>query len=387
MAGYSLFGGSPDEDAQKELLAHFLRTEKDRSLYLGQMQPAADVSGYHYSPYNNALMMTNAPNQQGAGRGLWDRVSSIKAEDIPGEIGGFAHGLWDSAVNGVTGPAEALRGNLPAWQDDGTGHARTSDALSRAAFDAAAIAPLGGIAAPRAGAVQAMANDSRASLPALAASDSKGIRAYHGTGGQLDGGVFDLSKSNDIGPHFGPDNQANHFARRRASQEGEGGLVYPVDINMKSPVTIPDQFTWKPERVAKAIEEKYPEHAGIFDEVAASGNRGRSLFDLFSGQRDINKMQRDKLLEAMDRRGIDGIRYNNWTEGNGEPAYIATKRGTVKSATTGETLFSNDSRAAIPGLAASDSKGINPEIQAILQRLGLLPPALGAASGLLDEKQ
>jgi hypothetical protein len=55
------------------------------------------------------------------------------------------------------------------------------------------------------------------------------------------------------------------------------------------------------------------------------------------------------IQRGLDDLGHDGLVYKNKWEDPGSDSFIATRPGTVKSATTGETLFSNDDSAALPG--------------------------------------
>lgn len=226
------------------------------------------------------------------------------------------------------------------------------------------------------------ANDSNASLPALLASaveQPKGIRAYHGSGRDLSGGRFDPTlahPSAGLGPHFGNSEQASNFARARSEVNGTSGRVYPVELDIKNPVDLPDLFTWYPHQIARQIERQYPEHHGVLDAVDAADTALKELhpwqwLETNDGAMTLLNAKREALRSAMLDRGIDGIRYENKMAGEGAgTSYMAIKPGTVRSATTGETLFANDTQAGLPSLYGSDQE--DNDVMSILQRYGLL---------------
>ena len=63
------------------------------------------------------------------------------------------------------------------------------------------------------------------------------------------------------------------------------------------------------------------------------------------------------LLQALETQGVDGLQYKNamGREGPGL-SYIATKPGTVRSATTGEKLFSDTGNPSPLGAALAGSQ-------------------------------
>jgi hypothetical protein len=241
---------------------------------------------------------------------------------------GMIKDTYDSLVNSY---GDVAAGRTP----------RTQDVLN------VASAPMmGNFAAKAAGIMPEGALGVGASKP-----PTGGIRAYHGTGAEIAGNRFDVARSKDIGPHFGTPEQASNFARGRGET---GGAVYPVSLDFKNPVDLPDLYTWRPSDVARTIETKYTQHQGIYDAVVDAREAVKSApgWDEFAGLPALIDAEKEALRRSMIERGIDGIRYQNGVRGEGAgSSYIAVAPGTVRSATTGETLFSNPAEGSLFSLA------------------------------------
>jgi len=195
-----------------------------------------------------------------------------------------------------------------------------------------------------------------APLQAVGAEELK--RLYHGTGAD-----FERFKPGETGVHMGTPEQAAEFA------EDIGGRIMPLDTDIKNPVRLFDVGSFMPEIVVPQLED-----LGILTEKEAYAidHLPRASY------KTKMKLIRNKLIE----KGYDGIVYLNRREGlskadqakledmvdddddfyqhaadedyqnefpSAKDSYIAIKPGTVKSAITGKTLFSNPKEAA--GLA------------------------------------
>lgn len=228
------------------------------------------------------------------------------------------------------------------------------------AFNVAGAAMMGGFAAPKPRNVVGSAGGELKGAALGAIPDTPGIRAYHGSKGEIAGGVFDPAHSRDFGTHFGTQDQANYFGRMRGGREG-GGAVYPVDLRFQNPLEIPHVFGWKPDNVAKAAEQARPSLQGLSDDVQRAADTARQApgFNSVLNYRDVVEAQKEALRKGLESRGVDGLQYRNQTLAEGEGmSYIPISRGTTYSATTGDLLYANGGR---PGATAGAALGAIPD--------------------------
>lgn len=163
------------------------------------------------------------------------------------------------------------------------------------------------------------------------------VRAYHGTYADFD----KFRSGNSLGPHFGTPEHATNILGRGEIEDG--ARIIPVEINAKKVAETTDHANWVPRSVASELEDLYPDLVGKL-KPRLSSQSGVSSYAM----RDINSKE---LREALVENGYDALRYQNEHEGDGGWSYIALKPGTVRSATTGEVLFSNPENAASVPLA------------------------------------
>lgn len=167
------------------------------------------------------------------------------------------------------------------------------------------------------------------------AGEPQTVKAYH------------YSTDPTIGPknkfyewsHFGAADQAEDIFKGTASHaNGEGsGATYPVELDIKNPFRIEDDGLNSPGTVGPHLWYML-DRAGYnpeqFYKMRADGTLPRALDDLLS------------------QHGYDGLVYKNKFEGKGgKDSFIATRPNTVRSATTGETLFSDTGKPSIAGSA------------------------------------
>jgi hypothetical protein len=167
--------------------------------------------------------------------------------------------------------------------------------------------------------------------------NAKGIPAYHGTFADFD--TFDKGKSQDFGVHFGTQDQASQ--RLSVIDEDQtGGRVIPARLQVKNPLDVRDVMNWAPQDLAGQLMQKGVQFTP--EEIATLNT--------------ANRQASNAIIEnALERSGYDALRYWNDYEGGGN-SYAVWKPGSVKSATTGETLFSNPPSAAPAGLLATDQE-------------------------------
>jgi len=186
-------------------------------------------------------------------------------------------------------------------------------------------------------------------------TDSKGnpMLVYHGT---CKAGFtkFDPTKTREMGFHFGNWNQAEDFVGSRCQKSdipGIGPGVYPVYLSIQRPLETPDYFSSIPSLFSAWIEKtnyKYKwfssENDPYYKKLKYLENEGNAVF-----QKPINNVKRHKLLNIFNkkiwnhlkaiimRKGYDGIRYINESEGHAgfsdNIAWIAFSPAQVKSAT------------------------------------------------------
>ena len=170
-------------------------------------------------------------------------------------------------------------------------------------------------------------------IPAIVAGqEAAPVRAYHGTDATIRG-KFKTSDQGGYNALFAsPDPEfASHFA----SDKTRPGKVYPLDVDASgfADIANPEHFA----RIAEKLDARLPEHM-----------RGQGVAEDMLRQRShtgtLDWAYRDGVGAVQDA-GFSGI---NLTDAYGKPSMAMFKPGTVRSATTGETLFSNaDSKPAL----------------------------------------
>lgn len=161
-------------------------------------------------------------------------------------------------------------------------------------------------------------------------------------GVQLEGGMFDPSRSQDIGMHFGTQRQANKFA-------GERGAVFPVYLRIRNLIRIPDIFS-RPEMAEaavgylinmRAIKENRIDNvlwkARVLDEYAAS------LADV----RDLGTSKKNetfwKYVRNSIKKDVEGFVYRNAVEGGGD-SFVVFHPEQIKSVYNKGTFDATDPR-------------------------------------------
>ncbi|RJO66966.1 MAG: hypothetical protein C4523_10770 [Myxococcales bacterium] len=299
-------------------------------------------------PYLSQMM------QRGYGHEMRGDVPQERASMLP--IGSWGDGPAFAMPGAVVDAREAL-GRFGRSVEQATGQAQytpeeTFPRPEDVVLPGLAVAGTGAMRAPVAGAARTVSGKAPAHVEASRPLTSSPVAlegisadaphpgpvsAYHGTDRSFR--RFDINRSADIGTHFGTEQQAltraNQVARS-SEASGEPARTIPVTLDVNKVVTLPDmRWSW-PDEIARHLEATEPALSGITDQITPLlGDKPRAF-----------KAIRDRLIDA----GYDGIRYRNFgTEGDGW-SYIAIKPGTVKSSTTGETLFSNPKEAAPAGM-------------------------------------
>lgn len=126
-----------------------------------------------------------------------------------------------------------------------------------------------------------------------------------------------------------------------------------------------DEFDVKPEDRIDWMRKYLVDQYGVnYQNAIADGESGRHAANQAAQSFYDNMQIPDQVWEhlggRLDKFGHDGIVYKNLVEGDFGDSYIATRPGTVKSATTGETLYSNPDRAGVPGIAITSASGDKP---------------------------
>lgn len=212
------------------------------------------------------------------------------------------------------------------------------------------------------------------------------IRAYHGSSDGPYRNAADLPKfsphsNHEIGPHFGTAEQANSRLQYRADHERTGlddAYVTPVDLHLKNPLEIRDPGMFDAHNLPHALES-----TGKFDpaDIARLQKHEAALYEaeVASEERRATAAFHRDLQSLLGQHGYDSLMYRNTSEHpainaimrelhapdldadagarsalfkqkealeerlakEGDYSYVPIKRGTVKSATTGDTLFSS----------------------------------------------
>lgn len=173
------------------------------------------------------------------------------------------------------------------------------------------------------------------------------IRSYHGQWNE-----HDLLPQGDLGKHFGTPEVASRFAKtsvgRGETYQDLPGHVYPVDLDFKNPLILNPQ-------VGGTMSDS---PGAVLRNLVQTGQLTRpealDYFGSIKGQHE-GDIPIDKLREFLVGKGYDGAVYRNWRDDKGRPSFVAMAPGTVRSATTGETLFANGN--GLPSLWGSAVAG------------------------------
>jgi hypothetical protein len=189
------------------------------------------------------------------------------------------------------------------------------------------LAPLGaaGMAAPftrlRTGAARGVVDEATAPQ-----------RLYHGTAAQNFTQFRDapwLTPSPDVASYYAA-NMAPDYPLARTSR------VYPVEMQADKPFHMPMKDGW-------------PDYAGAWKAMGVEPPARGANHD-------------DVVKDALRERGYDHIVFDGILDhGGSQRQYLPLKEGTVKSSTTGETLFADQARSSVPGTvvnALAEPQGI-----------------------------
>lgn len=160
---------------------------------------------------------------------------------------------------------------------------------------------------------------------------------YHGTT-STPNDFSEFAEGYDLGVHFGGARTASVFAR------GLGGRVYPVYLNIRNPLELPDVFDSTPTAVQDAAYVlsvrglmTETEHRRVRDAMAAAAERRGDDFVAYEeGVADGWAAVR----RAIEAAGHDGVVYQNTGKGErGGLSYIAFRPEQIKSATGNSGAF------------------------------------------------
>jgi hypothetical protein len=351
----------------------FLQSEKDRAPYASSVTQMSEAPGMHYSPYNGSLS-PNAPQTAPATRSWMDlpgrafnAISNLAPYESPtGEYrpGNFQHkvlpGLAHSIENGLGSAANAFTGQLPQYEVDDRGNTRTSEAMGKAALDAAGLAATGGIAAPKpSAAVQAFSNSREAAAPGAVA----------GAAGQR-GSVDALNEA------LRPGLPMDHASRmQRARQMGfdtdtpyyHGTKATPFDEFKTGPeftATGSKEF-WRGDAVHMTPDKDYARMYGpnVGEYLLRKGN----TLD-FQRNGTLNPADKARSRDAFSTAKANG--YDTFMDvGKAAPEVAVFEPKNIRSidaafdpskAHLPGLLLSNDSRAAAPGIAMAGQRKLDP---------------------------
>ena len=158
-------------------------------------------------------------------------------------------------------------------------------------------------------------------------------RAYHWSPN-----AGEISEANRFRPfsHFGSEKHAGAMAEAHPGR----GEVMPVDLHIQNPLRIQDNAKHTPEIIAGLIDwSKMPKEDGLTLYQWINGKKGGELREAVRNASSPEEAAR-LIDDALRKLGHDGLVYRNEYEAPGAgDSYIATRPGSVRSPTTGETLF------------------------------------------------
>lgn len=192
---------------------------------------------------------------------------------------------------------------------------------------------------------------------------------FHATNRGFD--KFDLGQSADFGIHFGTAKQA--ATRLSDTNRLEGGRTIPAEVTVRNAIAMDDQGFWGPVGMATELQKqgykvtaeewkRFTELGDAIDQADADVQRiGNSVKPRL--KKAVNEAN-DAIKAKLNELGIDGIWYKNTAEGRGW-SLIVWNEGQVKSATTGEQLFSRPQTSANPDILAMYERYVTQEREAL----------------------
>ena len=156
-----------------------------------------------------------------------------------------------------------------------------------------------------------------------AGGNGQPLTLYHGTDQNIED--FDPLGGSDFGTHLGTAEQANEFIRR------EGGRIYPVHIQARNPLRLPDMERWSYDTLAPALNK-----LGIH--VPKVEHRPETA-DMYENMRRTQRRQHEAIASALEQAGHDSIVYRNQFEGygsehrDGADSWIVFRPHQIRSAT------------------------------------------------------
>jgi hypothetical protein len=280
----------------------------------------------------------------------------------------IGQGAWDflgkPVVEGATRSLVAQEG-APLF-DDGGQYVSGAKMEKLDPFNAASIAPIGAFGARAAGLTDDLGHlGSFAGKMPEAGPAREPIRAYHGTNSAFD--KFDrIDGGNARGDavYFATDPKtASAYAMgdtNRITPKGNAGPnVLPVDIDARlfdENALVSAEERRQAAEIMNRLTEERAGRALFPDEVMDPKEFSTTWFDKAYKPHGYNVLQsfsydpneQNALLKALGYQGRVGGAHGTGGARGGQDIAL-WDRGTVKSATTGETLFSNDDSAALPG--------------------------------------
>jgi hypothetical protein len=181
------------------------------------------------------------------------------------------------------------------------------------------------------------------------------ILAYHGTTHEFD--QFDPSRTGDIGMHFGTPEQASNATRDLWARKGEpeyrsGAHVRPVNLDLKNPLRVRDNFsTLRARFIARAKQWSLdtpgfhmtgPEREQLYAwaKIADTARRkagGDWSIELRPQNAALNEKYKEASKHFWDiiqasalRQGYDGFVYSNRVEGKGD-SYVVFDPKLIRS--------------------------------------------------------
>lgn len=152
-------------------------------------------------------------------------------------------------------------------------------------------------------------------------SDSKVIDArgrpkkvFHGT--DKDFRNFCISKSSDIGVHFGTKGAAVKRGRLKEGASLDSWRVIPAYLSIKNPIEMPDLEDWHPDQISYRLRV-----SGIITEAEEDAYNQQFKNDWTGAY--------EALRQIMSERGFDGIVYKNDVEGG--TSFIAIHESSIKN--------------------------------------------------------
>lgn len=178
----------------------------------------------------------------------------------------------------------------------------------------------------------------------------KPMVVYHSTSAPTDFETF--SKTKDVGYHFGTPRAADSRSGRFTGEYEPNTRTLPVYLRIENPIELPDIFSNAIGTISSLqrrgiLPQRHPEIEAI---------------DLKRFRKEISDDEADQKLreiavKELEKRGYDGIKYQNLAEDEGSMSWVAFRPEQIKSAVGNKGAFDPENPSVLASVTPRAAKG------------------------------